>query len=103
MPDQLSLDFNVGLSDEEKRDLERMIGEFQEKRRHADPAHDILTLQQQIDTLNQRLADLGKMFLNLDRRIQPLYETIRLTYQKSEILNQRIDTLIESIRTGEPL
>jgi chromosome segregation ATPase len=103
MPDQLNLDFNVGLSDEEKRDLERMIGEFQEMRSHKDPANDINVLLQQIDTLNQRLAYLGNMLLNLDRRIQPLYETIRLTYQKSEILNQRIDTLIESIRTGEPL
>ena len=43
------------------------------------------------------------MFLNLDRRIKPLYETIRLTYQKSEILNQRINALIDSIRMGEPL
>lgn len=103
MPDQPSSDFNVGLSDEEKRDLERMIGEFQEKRSHTDPANDINALQQQIHTLNQRLAYLGNMFLNLDRRIQPLYETIRLTYQKSEILNQRINTLIESIRRGEPL
>jgi hypothetical protein len=103
MPDQLSLDFNVGLSEDEKRDLERLIGEFQEKRGQADPANDIDALQRQIDTLNQRLAYLGKMFLTLDRRIQPLYETIRLTYQKSEILNQRINTLIESIRTGEPL
>ena len=94
---------NIGLSDEEKNDLEEMIGEFQKERSESRPTGDLETIQQQIDTINQRLANLSNMFLNLDRRIKPLYETIRLTYQKSEILNQRINTLIDSIRMGEPL
>ena len=60
-------------------------------------------IQKQIDTINKRLAYLTNMFLTLDRRIQPLYEITRLNYQKSEILNQRINILIESMRTGESL
>lgn len=103
MPSQPNFEFDIGLSDEEKNDLERMIGDFQKARSRTEPSHDLTAIQKQIDTLNQRLAYLTHMFLTLDRRIQPLYETIRLTYRKSEILNQRINTLIDSIRTGEPL
>jgi hypothetical protein len=94
---------NIGLSKEEKRDLERMIGEFQKERAVIDPVTDIATVQGQIEAMNQRMAYLTNMFLTIDRRLKPLYETIRLTFEKSELLNQRINALIESIRTGEPL
>ena len=94
---------NFGLSDEEKNDLEEMIGQFQEARARNEPVNDFESIQLQIDAMNQRLEQLSNLFLKLDRRIQPLYETIRLTYQKSEVLNQRINTLIDSIRMGDPL
>jgi predicted nucleic acid-binding Zn-ribbon protein len=103
MTDRPNLELNAGLSDEEKHDLEQMIIDFQKERAADDLPHDSVSLQQQIDTLNERLTYLTQMVLTLDRRIKPLYEAIRLTYQKSEILNQRINTLINSIRTGEPL
>ncbi len=103
MANQSGLEFNIGLSEEEKNDLERMIGEFQEERNTVLPTIDLSAVQEQIETMNKRLAYLTTMFLTLDRRIKPLYETIRLTFEKSEVLNQRINTLIESIRTGEPL
>ena len=66
-------------------------------------ADDTPPVQQQIDVINERLENLTNLFLTLDRRIKPLYETIRLTYEKSEVLNQRINALIDSIRMGEPL
>lgn len=103
MTDRPNLELNAGLSDEEKHDLEQMILDFQKERAADDLPHDAISFQQQIDTISERLAYLTQMFLTLDRQIKPLYETIRLTYQKSEILNQRINTLINSIRTGEPL
>lgn len=103
MADPLEFDLNVGLSEEEKNDLEKMIIDFQRQRSLEEPVDDMAALSQRIDTINNRLEYLTSMFLTLDRRIKPLYETMRLTYHKSEILNQRINTLIESIRTGEPL
>lgn len=103
MPDPPSFEFNVGLSDEEKNDLSQMIGEFQKERANVAPGDDVATLQQQIDTINDRMAKITNMMLRFDQQIKPLYETIRLTYQKSEILNHRIDKLIDAIRTGEPL
>ena len=97
------LPFNIGLSAEEKKDLEDMIGEFQQNRTPAPAEQDLASLQNQIDTLSKRMAHLTSMFLSIDRRMQPLYDTVRLTYQKSEVLNQRIHAIIDSLRSGEPL
>ena len=100
---QPNLDFSFGLSEEEKHDLEQMIGEFQKERADEMPVTDLEAIQEQIEAMNKRMAYLTNMFLTLDRRIKPLYEVIRLTFEKSELLNQRINTLIESIRSGDPL
>jgi hypothetical protein len=97
-------EINMGLSEEEKHDLEKMIGDFQKERTIVTSSRqESASLQDQIDAINKRLAYLTSMFLTLDKRMAPLNEIIRLTFQKSEILNQRINTLIESLRSGEPL
>ena len=83
MPDQLSFEFNVGLSEEEKRDLEEMIHDFQKSRASEDDGDDILALKQQLDTANDRLAHLTSMMLTFDERIKPLNEILRLTFEKS--------------------
>jgi hypothetical protein len=103
MPGDPTLNLNMGLSEQEKRDLEHMISEFQSERTQRIPLDGIAEIRKQIDTINKRLAYLTNMFLTLDRRIKPLYEITRLNYQKSEILNQRISILIESIHAGESL
>lgn len=91
----------MGLSEEERRDLEKMIGEFQQARPQTET--DFESIQKQIDEMNKRMAYLTNMFLTIDRRMKPLFEIIRLTFEKSDILNQRINTIIDAIRTGEPL
>jgi hypothetical protein len=96
----MAVELNIGLSEEEKRDLERMIGDFQKERIQITPHHDIDSLQKQIATMNKRLEYLTKMFLAIDRRMKPLFETVQLTYQKSELLNQRINAVIDTLRTG---
>ena len=92
---------NMGLSEEERRDLERMIGEFRQASPYVEP--DMASVQKQIDAINKRMAYLTNMFLIIDRRMKPLYEIMRLTFEKSEILNERIDTILEALRKGEPL
>ncbi len=98
------LPLNPGLSKAEKDDLEKMIGQFRQEQETAgsEPA-DLETMKKQIEAINKRLAYLTNMFLTLDKRMQPLFETIRLTCQKSDILNQRIDAIIEALRNGEEL
>lgn len=103
MANQPDFAFNLGLSEEERRDLQHMIGEFQQERKETATDPDLVSIQNQIDAVNKRLAYLTTMFLTIDRRMKPLFETVRLTFQKSEILNQRINTIIDSLRSGEPL
>ncbi len=92
---------NMGLSEAERRDLERMIGEFRQASPYVEP--DMASVQKQIDAINKRMAYLTNMFLIIDRRMKPLYEIMRLTFEKSDILNERIDTILEAMRNGEPL
>jgi hypothetical protein len=97
-------DFNIGLSEEEKQDLQKMIGDFQQARRpESDAGADLASLQKQVEDMNKRLAYLTSMFLALDRRMKPLYEIIRLTFEKSELLNQRINAIINTLRSGDAL
>ena len=103
MTNKIDTQINIGLSEEEKRDLETMIGQFQKERAVPDPVTDLAGVQKQIEALNQRMEYLTTMFLTIDQRLKPLYETIRLTFEKSELLNQRINALIESMRAGDPL
>ena len=89
------------LSGEERDDLSQMIGAFQQTRTTKEP--DLGDLQQQVEALNQRLAYLTAMFLTIDRRLKPLYEILQLTLEKGDVLDQRINTIIDSLRSGKPL
>jgi uncharacterized membrane protein YgaE (UPF0421/DUF939 family) len=93
--------FDPGLSEDEKRDLEQMIGDYQQSRENGRKEEE--SIQKQIDALQKRMAYLTSMFLSMDRRMKPLYESIRLLAEKSEVLNQRIDTIIDAMRSGDPL
>lgn len=98
MAQDITPGFNAGLSDEEKNDLENMIKSFAAESDSSAPALSLEDIQKQISEINGRLAYLTEMFLKMDKRMQPLYETIRLSHQKSEIMNQRIDLIINSIK-----
>lgn len=103
MSNRTDFEFTIGLSDEEKRDLEKMIGDFQKEKTINPQQTDLASIQKQIEVINRRLAYLTTMFLNIDRRMKPLFETVRLTFEKSEILNQRINAIINSLRSGGSL
>jgi len=103
MPQPQDDAFAVGLSEAEKDDLEKMIGEF---RRQSDPVaqtDEREPLQDQLDRINRKLADLTEMFLNLDRKMEPMAEVIRLSHQKSELLSHRLDAVIDALKKGRLL
>jgi hypothetical protein len=78
-----------------------MIGDFQEARSIDSADED--SIQHQLDAINKRMAYLTTMFLTIDRRMKPLHKITSLLLEKSEILNQRIDAIIDSLRSGDPL
>lgn len=92
---------SVQLSEAEQIELSQMIGEFQQTQ--STKEQNLSSLQLQVETLNQRLAYLTAMFLTIDRRLKPLYEILQLTLEKGDVLDQRINTIIDSLRSGKPL
>lgn len=90
----------VGLTEAEKHDLEKMIGEFHQKSEAGAPLAEKGPTQAQLDGINQRLADMIEMVLKIDRQMAPLVEIIRLSHQKSELLTQRLDAVIAALKKG---
>ena len=103
MPATQPEELAVGLTEAEKDDLEKMIGEFRRQGTPAVLADDREPLQDQLDRITQKLADLTEMFLRIDRRLEPLAEVIRLSHQKSELLNRRLDAVIDALKKGRLL
>jgi hypothetical protein len=98
MPPSESDAFSMEISAAEKDDLEKMIGAF---RRHRPPAletNPAEPFQDQLDRMDQRLADLTDMILRINRRMAPLAKVVRLSQQKTERLNRRLDAVIEALR-----
>jgi hypothetical protein len=93
----------VGLTEAEKEDLEEMIVAFRRDNPTEGPEADRESLQSQLDDVVSKLADLTEMILNIDRRLAPLAEVIRLSHQKSELLSQRLDTVIAALKKGHML
>jgi hypothetical protein len=80
-----------------------MIAEFRRQRRLDSDTDAGATLQAQLDIVTQRLADLTEMLLNIDGRVTTLVEVIRLSHQKSELLSQRLDTVITALKKGHAI
>ena len=103
MPEAQRDAFAIGLTEAEKNDLEKMIGEFR-RQGSPDPASDDREpLQDQLKRINRKLADLSEMVLRIDRRLEPLAEVIRLSHQKSDLLNRRLDAVIDALKKGRQL
>jgi hypothetical protein len=92
--------FTVGLSEAEKDDLEKMLGEFRREPPMDVPSAEKASVQSQLDRITRRLADLTEKVLHLDRQMAPLMEIIRLSHQKSELLSQRLDAVIAALKKG---
>jgi hypothetical protein len=93
----------AGLSEAEKDDLEKMIGEFHRDRSKNAPGEAGVPTQAQMASLTRRLADLADSVLTIDRQMAALVEVIGLSHQKSELLNQRLDAVIAALKKGRML
>jgi hypothetical protein len=96
-------EINVGLSDGEKKDLEELITSFKEKQSSAPPDPSAEDVQNQIKSMSAELAHFGEVLLKFDAKMKSFYEILRLSHKKSEIMNQRIDTIIETIKDRKDL
>jgi hypothetical protein len=91
----------VGLSDGEKKDLEELITSFKDKQSSAPPDLSAEDVHDRIKSISAELAHFGEVLLKFDAKIKSFYEILRLFHKKSEIINQRIDKIIETMKIRE--
>ena len=88
----------VGLSEEEKEDLEEMITSFRKEQSAGSPDSGDENVQKKIASMSENLADFGDMLLKYDDKMKSFYKIIRLFCKKDEIFNQRVDAIIEIMK-----
>ena len=88
--------FDLGLSDEEKADLESMISDFSAYRSAQPASAPGIDLQDKVEALQNKFSQMGEIVLKINKRMDAFYEIIQLLHQKSDILNRRIDLLIDA-------
>jgi hypothetical protein len=84
----------VGLSDEEIDDLAKLITSLKEDPALARSEGAFEAFQKKMEATAQHLIQLGDIILRFDRSLKSFYEILRLSHKKSEIMNERIDTLM---------
>lgn len=97
MDNEIQTELNIGLSEEEKEDLEKLIKEFKGEQPVSISGITLEDVQDQVRSMGERLAQLSEMLLKFDKRLTSLYTISRLSYQKSEDMNERIDAIMKSI------
>ena len=94
MTNKNSKEIDFSLSDEEKDDLDQMIKDFNRERSASLESPDD---ENQLKVMKDRFEQLGDVILKINDRVDSLYDIMRLMHQKSEILNNRIDEIRDTL------
>ena len=100
MLDEAAIELDIGLSEKEKDDLEELIKGLKQSQSDSPLGTKLEDIQKKIGFINEYVTQLNEVLLNFDNRMETFYEIIRLSHQKSEIVNKRIEAIIESINNG---
>ena len=101
MGNEPEMSWNVGLADEERKDLENLIEAFQADRSSTSPQDKPEELQKQITAMKEKMTLMSAMLLDLDKKTRSLYEVLRLFHKKTEVMNQRISDVAKLINIGK--
>jgi hypothetical protein len=93
----------VGLSDGEKKDLEELITSFKDKQSSAPPDLSAEDVHDRIKSISAELVHFGEVLLKFDAKMKSFYEILSLSHKKSEIMNQRIDTITQILKGQKDL
>ena len=98
MIEEAQTEIIIGLSEEEKEDLEELIKTIKEDQSVELRSSTNEDVQKQIQSIGANLAHLCDMLLKIDDKMKSFYEIIRLSCKKDEMLNKRINAIIEIMR-----
>jgi hypothetical protein len=98
MTEDVLEEMNIGLSEAEKNDLEEMIKVFRKMPSDISEALDPKDVYSQILSISENLGQYAEILLKMDKKIKLLYGMLRLSDQKTRIMNQRIDAVVELLK-----
>ena len=101
MEDEPQMDLNIGLAEEERKDLENLIGVFKDEPFSLSLNAAPEDLQKQITFLKEKMTRMFVVLLDLDKKMRSLYEVVRLFYRKTEVMNERINDVINLAKTDK--
>lgn len=101
MGNEPEINWNVGLADEERKDLENLIDAFQADRSLTSTQEKPEELQKQITAMKEKMTLMSTMLLDLDKKTRSLYEVLRLFHKKTEVMNQRISEVVRLVNVRE--
>ena len=98
MNEDLMEEMNIGLSDDEKTDLEEMITVFRNNKPGTSERNDSKSNEEKIHELYDKLSEYSEILLKFDKKLKVLYEILRLSEQKNRITNQRFNAILELLK-----
>jgi len=101
MEDEPQVDLNIGFAEEERKDLENLIGVFKDEQFSLSLNATPEDLQKQITFLKEKMTRMSVVLLDLDKKMRSLYEVVRLFYRKTEVMNERINDVIKLVKTDK--
>ena len=97
MIDDVHTELSIGLSAEERTELEQLITVLRTDKQ-ADTAEIFAPASEDdLKTLQEQVSRGSEIILNFDARLKSLYDTVCLLYEKSNKMNERINSISEAI------
>jgi hypothetical protein len=101
MENEPQMNLNIGLAEEERKDLENLIDVFKEDPFSSSPHTAPEELQKQIAIMKEKMTCMSAILLDIDKKMRSLYEVVRLFHRKTEVMNQRINDVVNLVKIGK--
>jgi hypothetical protein len=101
MEDEPQINLNIGLAEEERKDLENLVDVFKDEPFSLSLNAAPEDLQKQITFLKEKMTRMSVVLLDLDKKMRSLYEVIHLFYRKTEVMNEHINDVIKLVKTDK--
>jgi len=85
-------EFSIGLSEEERNELEHLITVMRNDKPASSSEPPLDNLEQQLKTVKEQVSSCSEIILTFDSRMKSLYEIVCLLYKKSNTMNERINS-----------
>ena len=97
MNEEATPELSIGLSAEERTELAQLITVLRTDKQADAPEPAAQTAEPQLKALQEQVSRCSEIILNFDSRLKSLYEIVCLFHEKSNKMNERINTIADAI------